>query len=469
VRKSAQGTAVKTRFSPSPTGLMHLGNVRTALFNALLARHYNGIFLLRIEDTDKIRSETRHTETLIEDLHWLGLNWQEGPYWQSKRQDIYDKYYAQLERQNFAYPCFCTEQQLALTRKIQRASGKPPRYLGTCSSLTKQGIDKKLAAGLKPTLRFRVPQNHDIMFNDIVRGEQHFNSNDIGDFIIRRADNTSPFVFCNAIDDALMGITHVLRGEDHLTNTPRQIMILDALNLPQPKYAHISLIVGLDGKPLSKRTGSRSIKELREQGFLAIAILNYLARLGHHYENENLMQLRELAEQFIENSLAHAPARFDHNQLLHWQKQAVSNINQQEFYEWMGASAQKLIPKEKLTLFINTVKNNAIFPSEIEHWAKILCTNEFDYNDEQKAVIKDAGRLFFQTALNALEKCGIDFRVFSHFLCETLSINGKTLFMPIRVALTGERTGPELVHIFELLGKDRIKSRLELASTVFGD
>ncbi|KPJ67926.1 MAG: glutamyl-tRNA synthetase [Coxiella sp. DG_40] len=445
---------------------MHLGNVRTALFNALLAKHYNGIFLLRIEDTDKIRSETRHTETLIEDLHWLDINWQEGPYWQSKRQAIYDKYYDQLESQGFAYPCFCTEQQLALNRKIQRASGKPPRYLGTCSSFSKQEIEKKLAAGLKPTLRFRVPQNRNIIFHDLVRGEQLVNSNDIGDFIIRRTDSTPPFVFCNAIDDALMGITHVLRGEDHLTNTPRQIMILDALNLPHPKYAHISLIVGSNGKPLSKRTGSRSIKELREQGFLAIAILNYLARLGHRYENENLMQLKELAEQFTENSLAHAPARFDYNQLLYWQKQAVSYIDEQEFYTWMGSSAQKLIPKEKLTLFINTIKNNALFPSEIEHWAKILCTNEFEYSDEQKAIIKDSGQLFFQTALTALEKFGTDFSAFANYLSETLSIKGKALFMPIRIALTGEHTGPELAHIFELLGKNRIKSRLELASTV---
>lgn len=464
-----QSIAVKTRFSPSPTGLMHLGNVRTALFNALLAQHYNGVFLLRIEDTDKIRSETRHTEALIEDLHWLGINWQEGPYWQSKRQAIYDKYYGQLESQGFAYPCFCTEQQLALNRKIQRASGKPPRYVGTCSALSKQEIEKKSAAGLKPTLRFRVPQNYKITFHDLVRGEQLFNSNDIGDFIIRRADNTSPFVFCNAIDDALMGITHVLRGEDHLTNTPRQIMILDALNLPHPTYAHISLIVGSDGKPLSKRTGSRSIEELRTQGFLAMAILNYLARLGHHYENENLMQVKELAEQFSENSLAHAPARFDHNQLLYWQKQAVSNIDEQEFYKWMGSNTRKLIPKEKLTLFINIVKNNVLFPSEIEHWAKILCTDEFGYSDEQKAIIKDTGQLFFQTTITALEKFGTNFTAFANFLSEALSFKGKALFMPLRIALTGEHTGPELAHIFELLGKDRINSRLKLASTVFGD
>ncbi len=466
MRQSKQSATIKTRFCPSPTGLMHLGNIRTALFNTLLAQHHNGIFLLRIEDTDKVRSEPRYAETLIKDLHWLGLNWQEGPYWQSKRQAIYDKYYGQLESQGFAYPCFCTEQQLALNRKVQRASGKPPRYLGTCSSLSEQDIDKKLATGLKPTLRFRVPQDRDITFHDIVRGEQHFNSNDIGDFIIRRADGTPPFMFCNAVDDALMGITHVLRGEDHLTNTPRQIMILDALKLPHPKYAHISLIVGPDGKPLSKRTGSRSIKELREQGFLAIALLNYLARLGHHYENESLMQLKKLAEQFTEDSLAHAPARFDYNQLLYWQKQAVSNIDEQEFYKWMGSNARKLVLKEKLTLFINIVKNNALFPSEIEHWAKILCTDEFEYNDEQKAIIKDTGQLFFQTALTALEKFGTNFSAFANFLSETLSIKGKALFMPLRIALTGEHTGPELAHIFELLGKNRINSRLKLAATV---
>ncbi len=457
---------IKTRFAPSPTGLIHLGNMRTALFNVLLARHNNGTFLLRIEDTDRIRSEKEYANGLIEDMHWLGLSWQEGPFWQSERQAIYNKFYADLETKGLAYPCFCSEPQLALNRKIQRAAGKPPRYPGTCSSLTAEEIEKKKAAGLKPTLRFRIPDNQEIKFNDLVRGEQVFNSNDIGDFIIRRADGTSPFMFCSALDDSLMGITHVLRGEDHLTNTPRQIMILRALGLPVPQYGHISLILGDDGSPLSKRNGSRSMHELREQGFLPAALLNYLARLGHHYDNDKLIDLDTLAKYFSASALSHAPAKFDFNQLLYWQKQAVAHLNPEEFLNWMGQETRQLIPDAKLKIFINIIQHNVLFPEEIRHWAKILCTDDFVFTDEQKAMIKDAGILFFNNALSILEKYGTDFHAFIGALSETLSIKGKALYMPLRIALTDERHGPELVHIFEILGKEKIKSRFELATTV---
>lgn len=457
---------IKTRFAPSPTGLIHLGNMRTALFNVLLARHNNGTFLLRIEDTDRIRSEKEYANSLIEDMHWLGLSWQEGPFWQSERQAIYNKFYADLETKGLAYPCFCSEPQLALNRKIQRAAGKPPRYPGTCSSLTAEEIEKKKAAGLKPTLRFRIPDNQEIKFNDLVRGEQVFNSSDIGDFIIRRADGTSPFMFCSALDDSLMGITHVLRGEDHLTNTPRQIMILRALGLPVPQYGHISLILGDDGSPLSKRNGSRSMHELREHGFLPAALLNYLARLGHHYDNDKLIDLDTLAKYFSASALSHAPAKFDFNQLLYWQKQAVAHLNPEEFLNWMGQETRQLIPDAKLKIFISIIQHNVLFPEEIRHWAKILCTDAFSFTDEQKAMIKDTGILFFNNALSILEKYSTDFHAFIGALSETLSIKGKALYMPLRIALTGERHGPELVHIFEILGKEKIKSRFELATTV---
>ena len=284
-------SSVKTRFCPSPTGYLHLGNVRTALFSALLAKHSKGCFLLRIEDTDKTRSDDVFTHALIEDLRWLGLHWQEGvdaggdlgPYHQSQRQSIYDDYYERLIAMKMAYMCFCTEEQLTLQRTLQQKAGKPPRYSGVCRHLSDAEIKEKIAAGVKPTLRFCIPENEMITFTDMVRGEQRFNSNDLGDFVIKRADGTAPFMYGNAIDDALMGVTHVLRGEDHLTNTPRQIAILKALNLPVPQYGHIALIVGPDGAPLSKRHGSRSLRALHEEGFLPMAIVNYLARLGHYY------------------------------------------------------------------------------------------------------------------------------------------------------------------------------------------
>lgn len=269
-------TPVKTRFCPSPTGLIHLGNIRTALFSALYALNQGGTFLLRIEDTDAERSEERYSQQLQDDLRWLGLDWQEGPvhdkglgpYFQSERQSLYDDYYERLIVGGFAYSCFCSEEELALTRKIQRSQGKPPRYPGTCRALSEDERAEKLAQGLKPTLRFAVPNEATVEFEDLVRGKQIYKTEDMGDFIIRRGNGTSPFMFCNAIDDALMQVTHAIRGEDHLTNTPRQILILQALGLPIPSYGHIALIVGPDGSPLSKRHGSKSAVELREEGYL---------------------------------------------------------------------------------------------------------------------------------------------------------------------------------------------------------
>ena len=273
---------VKARFCPSPTGLIHLGNARTALFSALFAKKMDGVFLLRIEDTDRERSKQEYADILMQDLKWMGLEWQEGPdhdcgagpYYQAQRQFIYDDYYERLEVAGMAYPCFCSEEELALARKIQRASGKPPRYPGTCRKLSDEQIAVKLSQGCQPTLRFKVLDDEWVEYEDFVRGKQKFNSNDIGDFIIRRGDGTSPFMYVNAIDDSLMGVTHVMRGEDHITNTPRQLMILAALGLRAPQYGHISLITGQDGSPLSKRNGSRSIEALRLEGYLPEAVIN---------------------------------------------------------------------------------------------------------------------------------------------------------------------------------------------------
>lgn len=460
---------LKTRFCPSPTGLVHIGNVRTALFNALLARHANGIFLVRIEDTDKLRSDERYTQALLEDLTWLGLSWQEGPnhdgkngpYWQSQRQAIYDKYYEILEQKGLAYPCFCTEQQLAISRKVQQAAGKPPRYIGTCRSLTKEQVQEKLAQGLKPALRFAVPHNEEVIFTDLVRGEQKFNSNDLGDFIIRRTDGTPPFIYCNAIDDALMGVTHALRGEDHLTNAPRQLLILEALNLLAPQYGHINLIVGSDGSPLSKRHGSRSVQELRQEGYLPEAINNYLARLGHHYADESFMTLEKLAQLFSITSLGHAPTKYDPNQLLYWQKQAIIHANSEELWQWMGGIVHQLVPKNLHDSFLETVGANITFPQDAAHWAKIFFTDELPLDIEKKQILQTAGKEFFNIALTALEKSNTNINAINDALKNQLGLKGKALFQPLRVALTGELHGPEMVKIFELLGKEKIRKRLE--------
>jgi glutamyl-tRNA synthetase len=469
--------AIKTRFCPSPTGFVHLGNIRTALFNALLARKKSGIFLLRIEDTDVVRSKVEYVTALEEDMLWLGLDWQEGPshdlhngpYFQSERQSVYDHYYQQLEQQGQAYPCFCSEEDLALMRKVQRAAGKPPRYAGTCYGLSKDQIAAKLAQGIKPTLRFHVEKNAVIEFEDVVRGKQVFSGNDIGDFIIRRADGTSPFMFCNAIDDALMKVTYALRGEDHLTNTPRQILILKALNLPAPSYGHISLIVGSDGSPLSKRHGSKSIQELRKSGFFPDAINNYLARLGHYYESDTYMTLEQLATKFSLEHLGRAPARFDYQQLLRWQQEAISRKPNDELWLWLDEQTRALIPENNREDFIATIRANILFPADAHKYAELFFTDVFvpeALSEEHKAILQQAGVEFFETAVAIINSQGQDFKVVSQALGQQLQLKGKALFQPLRVAITGELHGPEMVAIFKLLPLDKIVARLKSAQSI---
>jgi glutamyl-tRNA synthetase len=279
-----------TRFAPSPTGALHPGNARTALFSFLFARAGNGRFLLRIEDTDQARGSAGHAAAQMADLDWLGIAWDagpdrddgRGPYRQSERGAIYREHYHCLEQLGHAYPCFCTATELDVARKTQLASGRPPRYPGTCRSLDATARAARLASGRRPALRFRVPESGSIAFDDLVRGPQSIETAGLGDFLIRRADGGTVFFFCNAVDDALMGVTHVLRGDDHLSNTPRQLLLLQALALPRPIYGHLPLLLDPDGLPQSKRRNSVTIAQLREEGFLPEAVSNYLLRLGHH-------------------------------------------------------------------------------------------------------------------------------------------------------------------------------------------
>jgi nondiscriminating glutamyl-tRNA synthetase len=464
-------TTVRTRFSPSPTGMIHLGNARAALFSALYAYKQAGVFILRIEDTDALRSEERYVESLQDDLHWLGINWQEGPgkngaygpYWQSQRQPIYQKYYHILEQEQLIYPCFCTDQELNLARKLQLSRGIAPRYSGTCKKLTKEEIASRIAAEKKPAWRFVVPLNEKVEFIDVVKGPQSFQTSDIGDFIVRRADGTAPFLFCNAIDDAMMKVTHVLRGEDHLANTPRQIMLLQALNLPVPHYGHLSLIVGDDGAPLSKRHGSFSLHEIRQAGYLPIAIMNYLARLGHTCDTQELLPFDQLAQHFQLEKLSKSPARFDATQLMYWQKLAIQKLSVSEIWQWFGHSVADQVPENARHLFAKTVAANVDFPFDALEWAKIFFHEQVHLQSEEREIIREAGEQFFVEAELAIDKYGIDLPQVLADMKQTLSLSGKKLFMPLRIALTGKTHGPELAHIAELLGPKKMKHRLSQA------
>lgn len=470
---------MKTRFAPSPTGQLHLGNVRTALYNALMARHENGVFLLRLEDTDAERSRDEFIGMLMQDLSWLGLPWQEGPevggahgpYRQSERRAIYDEYFDRLQADGQAYPCFCSGQELKLSRKALQSAGKPPRYSGKCVHLTADEVTKYRVEGRKATLRFRVPRKEVIVFDDKVRGEQKFDSEDIGDFIIRRSDGTPAFFFSNAVDDALMEVSLVVRGEDHLTNTPRQMMLLRALGLRVPDYAHIALVVGDDGAPLSKRHGSRTVASLREEGYLPLAICNYLARLGHHYESNDHMSMDELAAAMVTEHMHRAPARFDAAQLFHWQKEAVMHATDQElWHSWSawrdeaGRSLSKIIDDAKSLGFVKAVRDNVVLPADAMRLAIQLTDNDVVFSADAENTIQQAGREFFGIALNELQKNHEDFKSYARAVGEAVGVKGKGLYMPLRAALTGEVHGPEMAQIWNLLGRERIKQRIQSQS-----
>ncbi len=462
----------KLRFAPSPTGLMHLGNTRTALFSALYAQAMQGIFMLRVEDTDRQRSTAEFTEQLQQDLHWLGLDWQEGPgqdlghgpYFQSERLAIYQSYYQTLADKGFTYPCFCPEEMLTLARKVQLAAGQPPRYAGTCKSLTAAEIEARLANGEKPAIRFAVPKRETIQFYDIVKGPQSFQSDDIGDFIICRNDGTPPFMYCNAIDDALMGVTHVMRGEDHLTNTPRQIMILNALDLRVPEYGHFALIVGKDGSKLSKRHGSRSILDLRQDGFLPLAIINYLARLGHAYEDLGYADFETLAAHFSVSRLSKSPAKFDPEQLHYWQKEAVSRLSDDAFWQWSGISVHSIVPAESARAFVDAVRANCTSPSDVLQWANSCFDERLDFTAEQSELIQAAGKVFFQTAEQLVANVGTDYASLCKQLTERLGVKGKLLFQPLRLALTQALHGPEMQKLVPLMGSELVAKRFHDAA-----
>lgn len=472
----------KSRFCPSPTGLMHLGNLRTALFNVLFAKSNlkkdpQSTFLLRIEDTDKVRSQEHLSEQLMSDLLWLDLDWQEGPkkekghapYYQSQRESIYQSYYQQLITLKRAYWCYCTDTELTITRKTQIQAGMAPRYANTCRHLTPEQIAQKEAKGVKPALRFRIPDGEAVDFHDFVQGEKHFSTDDIGDFIIQKADGSASFMFCNAIDDSLMGVTHVLRGEDHLTNTPRQLLILRALSMKAPEYGHMPLILGFDGKPLSKRNGSQSVESLREQGYFPLAILNYLSRLGHHFEKDALMSLDELGEHFSVTHIGRAPARFDLAQLNHWQKETLLKMADEPIWEWMKSHVI-LVPEADHQNFAHIVRENVLLPAEVSEWAKRL----YDVNIHKESHFNLPDARDFLEQLEESEKKemlsafaqGCTSQNYDEIMAKVspeIKKRGKRFYLLVRIALTGRCDGPKLASIFQLMPKNVVKARIEWA------
>jgi glutamyl-tRNA synthetase len=460
---------VVTRFAPSPTGALHPGNARTALFSFLLARSGGGRCILRIEDTDRERGNDGFLGAQVSDLEWLGLAFDagpgrddgRGPYRQSERGAIYAGLFERLEREGRAYPCYCTPAELDVARRAQLAAGKPPRYPGTCRELSAAERSAREAAGQKPALRFAIPAAAaTVRFDDLVRGPQAVEPGAIGDFIVRRADGSAVFFFCNAADDALMGVTDVLRGDDHLSNTPRQLLLLDALELRAPRYGHLPLLLDAGGAPQSKRRGSVTVRDLRERGYLAPAFANYLLRLGHHGAPDEWVDPAAMSRHFHADKLGRAPARFDPAQLDHWQREAVRRLDGDAAARWLAREFPGDWTVARKAEFAALLKGNLVLPGDARGWIEVLGGTLPPLAPDAASSIAEAGPAFFDAALASYQESGGDLAALTERLRLRTGRKGKALFMPLRFALTGRHDGPELAALIAAMPQALVRARL---------
>jgi glutamyl-tRNA synthetase len=460
-----------TRFAPSPTGSLHLGNARTALFSYLAARASGGRFVLRIEDTDAQRSADEYMQRQMADLRWLGLRWDEGadiggphaPYRQSERAAHYAGAIATLESHGLVYPCFCSPEELHLSRRAQLAAGRPPRYARTCAALPAGEVARRFEAGRLAALRFRVPDHRSVEFDDLIHGPQRFATDDIGDFVIRRADGSAAFFLSNAIDDSAMGVKLVLRGDDHLANTPRQILLLQSLGADVPRYGHLPLLLAPSGTPLSKREGAASLHDLREHGYFPGALCNYLLRLGHACGHDAWLDLADMPAHFDLARTSHSAARFDEAQLRHWQREALTRATVDELRDWLGARILPLGDEDRERAFIAAVRGNLLFPADADDWVRAVCDDELAVGTDAAVRIAEAGAEFFAAAAAAWRAQPADYRAWTRDVAAATARKGAALYMPLRAALTGQTHGPELAPLTALMGTGRVLQRLDAA------
>lgn len=481
---------VRVRYAPSPTGHLHIGNARTALFNYLFARHNHGEFIIRIEDTDTKRNMADGERSQLENLEWLGIDWDEspekpgkyGPYRQSERKDIYMEYINDLLDRDLAYKCYCTEEELEEMRERQRENGEMPHYDGTCAHLTKEEQEKMEAEGREYVVRFRVPQDKTYTWNDMVKGEIAIDAKSIGgDFVILKRDGMPTYNFAVAVDDHLMEITHVLRGDDHIANTPKQMMVYEAFGWDIPQFGHMTLITNSEtGKKLSKRdeTILQFIEQYRDLGYLPEAMFNFIALLGWSPEGEDeIFSQEELIKLFDEHRLSKSPAAFDTKKLEWINNTYVKKLDLDDatrlclpFLVDAGRVPENLSDAE----YAWVRQLVALYQPQMSYGAEIVPLSELFFvsypelgASEKEVLAEETAPTVIAAFAHQIEQLeGDDFnpenikKAIKAVQKET-GVRGRGLFMPIRVATTGVMHGPDLPNALALLGRQRTLEHLE--------
>lgn len=486
-------TPVRVRFAPSPTGKLHVGGARTAIYNWAFARANHGTFILRIDDTDPERSTEENTQIILRAMRWLGLDWDEGPevggdfgpYKQTERAELYRQAAQRLWDEGRAYPCFCTPEQLAADREAAQARKDPFQgYQRRCRDLDPAEARARIDAGEPYVLRIRVPEDRgDVVVHDAVHGDVTFDAKELDDFVIQRADGTPTYNFATVVDDAAMGITHVIRGDDHLSNTPRQVMVYEALGAPVPTFAHISMILGADGKKLSKRHGATNVEEYRDAGYLSDAFVNYLALLGWSLDGETTIVPRDvLAREFSLDHVSKNPATFDPAKLDWVNASYINAMGDDEFAEkilvpeceragllapgeardasWLAALARIVRPRTKMPADAARVAAPVFATAE---------TLAYDEKSVAKGLAKEGMGAVLDAAREVLLAVGeadwapeaIDAAL--EGLPERLDMKKRLVFQAVRVAECGNMVSPPLGETMALVGRDDCLARLDRA------
>lgn len=455
---------VRTRFAPSPTGRLHIGGARTALFNWLFARHNKGVFILRIEDTDFERSKKEYVDDILDGLLWLGIDWDEGPYFQRERIEIYRSYAFRLLEEGKAYKCFCSQEVLEQKREKALKEGKKPAYDRTCR-------ERKDEPKSPFAIRFKTPLSGEVKFFDLIRGEITFRCEELDDLIILRSDGTPTYNFTVVVDDMLMGITHVIRGDDHINNTPRQILIYEAFERPYPQFAHVPLIHGEKGGRLSKRHGATSVLEYREEGFFSEALLNYLARLGWGFKDQEIFSREELIEKFEITDVGKSPSIFNLDKLLWLNSYYMKSKTDDEIANLLTPFLLKKgykVENIDIPSVVRSLKTRAKTLKEMAEMASFFFDENFEFeekarkrylNEDTKPILEEF--LFHFSSISELKEPELK-GIFER-LAEKFNRKLVDVVQPVRVALSGKDVSPPIFDVIEILGKESVEKRIKRA------